>query len=67
MKHIGEFSEKGQREYERLLAARRPGETVMDVERRERRAMPPVPPGLCGVGGCVFTPHDGEHSWGGAS
>lgn len=24
---------------------------------------PAIPEGLCGVGGCVFTPHDGTHSW----
>lgn len=65
---IGEFSAKGRAEYDRLWRARRPGKTVMDVERRERAAaMPPIPEELCGEAGCTFTPHEGEHSWGGAS
>lgn len=35
-----------------------------------QRAQPPIrqtsfapPEGLCGIDGCVYTPHDGPHSW----
>lgn len=51
-------------------------ERYEDLNRAERRAhdrrartphpfeVPPVPPALCGVVGCVFLKaHDGGHSW----
>ena len=66
---IGYLSDSGRAELVRLMRARRPGETIRDVERRERRlAISFVPKELCGDGGCVFLPgHESEHSWGGAS
>lgn len=61
--HIGQSTAEQRKEYNRLWDARRPGETVLDVERRER-ALPPVPDGLCGNRGCVFTAgHPGPHTW----
>lgn len=68
-REIGEFSAEGRKKYNALWNRRQPGETVMDVERRERELqIPPIPDGLCGEGGCVFKAgHESEHSWGGQS
>lgn len=39
MTGLGRWTAADRAEYDRLLAARRPGETVRDVERRERKAV----------------------------